>query len=424
MNTNGINVLDLETSTLKLVDDPAKRSGGVGTGEDVLVHEETPVQVLVLPSLSETSVLEEEDTIVVKHVVNLGEERREVADTDVLRHLETGNLVVTALGNGDIAVVHAQNVALLLGNANLAHSGVAPSGLVASKSDTGSAGTVVLTGKSSKSSPTTADVEEALALLEVDLLANDGHLVVLELLESLLLGNVGDDTRGVNHTRAQEPTVEVITAVVVVTDLLLICNSLAIDSRSPFNSVVFTLRTSVHNDLGNHAKEEKLDETNGEAEAGPVVSVLHNLETVTLEVDVAVEVLLVESFHGNLLMTLVLVSVGLLLEVEVLLDGTARESNLVVLSGRDGRDDQPPGAEKGEISKEGKEDGSLETTTDLPAEVPGDKDEDGDQAIVVEGIGTRAIGREGSIVNSRELEESVLENSYRSRRCRMPIESS
>lgn len=231
MDANGINVLDLETSTLKLVDDPAKRSGGVGTGEDVLVHEETPVQVLVLPSLSETSVLEEEDTIVVKHVVNLGEERREVADTDVLGHLETGNFVVTTLGNGDIAVVHAQNVALLLGNANLAHSGVAPSGLVASKSDTGSAGTIVLTGESSKSSPTTADVEEALALLEVDLLANDGHLVVLELLESLLLGNVGDDTRGVDHTRAQEPAVEVITAVVVIADLLLVCNSLAIDSR-------------------------------------------------------------------------------------------------------------------------------------------------------------------------------------------------
>lgn len=184
----------------------------------------------------------------------------------------------------------------------------------------------------------------------------------------------------------------------------------------------------MHNDLGNHAKEEKLDETNGEAEAGPVVSVLHNLETVALKVHVTVEVLLVESFHGNLLVTLVLVSVGLLLEVEVLLDGTTRESNLVVLSGRDGRDDQPPGAEKGEISKEGKEDGSLETTTDLPAEVPGDKDEDGDQAIVVEGIGTRTIGREGSIVNSRELEENVLEYRYRSqfpsKRCRRPIESS
>lgn len=160
----------------------------------------------------------------------------------------------------------------------------------------------------------------------------------------------------------------------------------------------------MHNDLGNHAKEEKLDEANGEAEAGPVVSVLHNLETVTLEVDIAVKVLLVEGLHGDLLVTLVLVFVGLLLEVEVLLDGTAREAGLFVLSGGDGRDDQPEETEDGEIDDEGKEDGRLETTTDLPADVPGDNDEGGDQGVVVEGISTRAIGREGSIVDGRELE--------------------
>jgi hypothetical protein len=165
----------------------------------------------------------------------------------------------------------------------------------------------------------------------------------------------------------------------------------------------------VHNDLGNHAKEEKLDEANGEAEAGPVVSVLHNLETVTLEVNIAIKVLLVEGLHGDLLVALVLVSVGLLLEVEVLLDGTAREADLFVLSGGDGRDDQPEETENGEIDDQGKEDGGLETTTDLPADVPWDNDEGGDQGIVVEGISTRAIGREGSVVNCRELEVKVLE---------------
>ena len=71
VNTNGIDVLDLETSTLELVDEPAQRRRGVSTWEDVLVHEKSPSQVLVLPRLPETSDLKEEDTIILKHVVDL-----------------------------------------------------------------------------------------------------------------------------------------------------------------------------------------------------------------------------------------------------------------------------------------------------------------------------------------------------------------
>lgn len=222
VNTDGVNVLDLKASALKLVDNPAQRSGSVGTREDVLVHEQTPGEILVLPSLAETSVLEEEDTIVVKHVVDLSKEAGEVADTNVLRHLERGNLLVATLGNGNITVVHAENPALLLGNANLAHGAVAPSGLVAAKSNTGDASTILLTGKAGKGTPATANVEHAVALFQTDLLADDGELVVLELLKSLLAVDVGNDTRGVDHARAKEPTVEVITTVIVVTDLLLV----------------------------------------------------------------------------------------------------------------------------------------------------------------------------------------------------------
>ena len=403
MNANGIDVLDLETSALELVDDPAKGSRSVSTRENVLVHEETPSEVLVLPGLSETSILEEEDTIVVEHVVNLLQEGREVTNTDVLGHLKTGDLLVATLRNGDIAVVHAQNLALLLGNANLAHGSIAPGGLVATKSDTGSTGTVVFAGETGEGSPTTTNVKKTLALLETNLLANDGHLVVLELLKGLLTGDVGDNTRSVDHTGTKEPTVEIITAVVVVTDLLLIYRLLAIGSRECLNKTKITLRTSVHNDLGNHAKEEELDETKSEAKVGPVMAVLHDLEAVTLEVNIAVEVLLVESLHGDLLVAAVLVSVGLLLEVEVFLNGAARKADLLILSGGDSGDDQPPGTENREVDKEGKEDGGLEAAANLPAQVPGDNDEGRDQRIVVEGIGTRAIRRERSIVNGRTL---------------------
>lgn len=419
MDTNGIDVLNLKSGTLQLVDDPSQRSGGIGTREDVLVHEETPDEVLVLPSLSQTSVLEEEDTVIVEHVVDLGQEGGEVANTDVLRHLETGNLLVAALGDGNVTVVHAQNLALLLGDANLAHGAVAPGGLVAAESDTGSAGAIVLAGEAGEGAPAAANIKQAVALLQTNLLADDGHLVVLELLEGLLPGDVGNDTRGVDHARAKEPAVEVITSVVVVTDLLLIYELVLAPCEMPKRGRMgyvsrLTLRASVHNDLGNHAKEEELDQADSEAEAGPVVAVLHGLEAVALKVDLAVEVHLVERLHGDAAVATVLDTVGLILELQVVLDGTAGQTDLLGLAGADGRDGQPPGGEQRKVDDDGEEDGGLEATAHLAAQEPGDKDEDADEDVVVEGVGTRAIGGEGRILDGRILRERkpLVSQSY------------
>lgn len=168
-------------------------------------------------------------------------------------------------------------------------------------------------------------------------------------------------------------------------------------------SSIITLRASVHDDLRKHAKEEELQEANSEAEVGPVMTILHNVKAVTLEVDISIKVLLVEGLHGDLVVATVLVSVGLLLEVEVVLDGAAGELNLLGLAGRYGRDDQPPNGEDRKIDEDGKEDGSLEATSDLPAEVPGNQNEDRDQDIVVEGIGARAVSGKGGISDGREL---------------------
>lgn len=155
----------------------------------------------------------------------------------------------------------------------------------------------------------------------------------------------------------------------------------------------------MHDNLRNHAKEEELDETNGEAEAGPVVAVLHNLEAVTLEVNITIEVHLVEGLHGDLVAATVLEAVGLLLELEVVLDTTVRKANLLILARADGGDDKPPSGEQGKIDDEGEEDGGLESTANLAAEEPRDSYQDGDEDIVVEGIGTRAIGRKRSVLD-------------------------
>lgn len=122
----------------------------------------------------------------------------------------------------------------------------------------------------------------------------------------------------------------------------------------------------MHNDLGDHASQEVLDQTKGEAEASPVMSVLESLQAVTVEVDVSVEVQLVESLHGDLVLALVLGLVLGLLEGQVVLDGAAGKLGLLGLPRRHGRDDEPEGAEEGGRGEDGQEDSQLQTTANLP----------------------------------------------------------
>jgi hypothetical protein len=81
---------------------------------------------------------------------------------------------------------------------------------------------IVFGGKSSQCSPSTADIQHAVPLLQVELLADHRELVVLQLLEGLLAGNVRNDTGSVDHARSEEPRVKVVPSVIVVSDLLLV----------------------------------------------------------------------------------------------------------------------------------------------------------------------------------------------------------
>ena len=75
MHPKDINVFHLETGTLELCYDPAKGARGIGTREDIFVHEQAPNKVFVLPGRTNTSDLENEDAVVVEKVVDLSEGR-------------------------------------------------------------------------------------------------------------------------------------------------------------------------------------------------------------------------------------------------------------------------------------------------------------------------------------------------------------
>jgi hypothetical protein len=159
----------------------------------------------------------------------------------------------------------------------------------------------------------------------------------------------------------------------------------------------------VHNKLGCEAEEDVLEEANGKLEAGPIVSVLKHLETVAIEVGIAVKVHGVEGFHGDLAPPAVLNLIGIVLEGQVVLDGAAWELDLLVLAGDEGRRDIPEGDQDGDGGEEGKEDCGLQAAPDFPGQVEGDDEEDGEEEGVGKPVTARAVGGEGSILDGRGL---------------------
>jgi hypothetical protein len=231
VETDGVDGLDFVTGTFDLFGDPVQGSGGISTRENVFGHEHlewkkiiiyvcnvsyrlslnrtnesnkerllllftyTPGQVLVLPGTSQTSDLQEEDTVILQQVLDLVQKLLELSDTDVFSHLQTSDLVV--LFSGNVSVVHAQDSDTFSDTVlfSLAHT---PLGLVATQSDTSNVSTL-LGGVDGQGTPTATDVEHLFTLLETDLVGDEVEFVLLELFQGFGVLFVGDDTRGVDH---------------------------------------------------------------------------------------------------------------------------------------------------------------------------------------------------------------------------------
>lgn len=317
--------LDFEASSFKTLHVVPQRSRSVRATEDVLVQIQTPDEILVLPCLSQTRKLHVHASIIVKHIIALAEESSKLANTDVLAHFQLSDLVVFRAG--DIAVIHADNAALFLGDAGLTESIVTPGSLVLSNSETGHLCTVVETGELGQSTPAAANVQHGLAFLEADLLANNSHLVILQFLQGFFTIGVGDDSGGVDHARAEEPGVVVVTPVVVGTDLLLI------------------LGLGVEKHIDEEGADDELEQVQGEGEAGPVVAVFQDLKHVTIEVNQAVQVHFRKGLHGDLVPSAPFRTVFVALEGDVVLNGTARELDFLVGARAEGRGIGPEGHE-------------------------------------------------------------------------------
>lgn len=163
------------------------------------------------------------------------------------------------------------------------------------------------------------------------------------------------------------------------------------------------MRAGVHDNLGNHAKEEVLDKADSEPEAGPIMAEFHDLEAVTVEIDITIKVHLVEGLHGDLVLSMVFGLVFRLLEGKVVLNTLARVLGLFIFARADGGDDQPVSSQQRGTGEDGEEDGRLEATANLPCQPVGGNDHDGGEAEEREAVIARGIGWQRSILDSGVL---------------------
>lgn len=159
--------------------------------------------------------------------------------------------------------------------------------------------------------------------------------------------------------------------------------------------------------LRDEAKQEVLEETHGELEVGPVVTVLESLQSIALEVNFAVEVLLVEDLHRNLALATVGGTVMLAVEVQVVLNGAAAVLGLFGLSGGDRGRDGPEGHQNGDSGEDSEEDSGVEATANLAGQVPRHHDDQEDHQAIGKAVATRRVGGNGGIFDGRVLERIV-----------------
>lgn len=185
--------LHFESTTLKLVDVPEERARGIGTREDVFSHKVAPDQVFVLPWTTESSNLEEEQAVRLEERLHLGHEGLVVADADVLAHLKASDLVKLVEGvDGDFTVVLEENLDLVLETEFLDSTG----GIVILIFGDGHSNAVdimVFSAIDEPRSPAAAEVENAVLGLDVNELAADTALSVLNSLKGFR-AVIGDTT--------------------------------------------------------------------------------------------------------------------------------------------------------------------------------------------------------------------------------------
>jgi len=105
--------------------------------------------------------------------------------------------------------------------------------------------------------------------------------------------------------------------------------------------VLRALRSSVHDNFRCEGKENMFEQADCESEACPVMSVFKNLQSISIEFYLAIEIHGIEGLHRNLILSAVLDFICLIFECEVVFDWAPRIFGLFVLARGQSREYSP-----------------------------------------------------------------------------------
>lgn len=125
----------------------------------------------------------------------------------------------------------------------------------------------------------------------------------------------------------------------------------------------------MHNDFRGELEENELEQADGESEAGPVGTVLEDLEAVAIKLDIALKVHVVESLNWDLGPSTVLELIGVILEGEVVLDWATRKFHFLILARAESRVEVPEGNQERDRGEEAEKNRRLQTAADFPGRV-------------------------------------------------------
>lgn len=122
----------------------------------------------------------------------------------------------------------------------------------------------------------------------------------------------------------------------------------------------------MHDNLRDHARQKEPVQAQGEPEASPVVPIFQHFQSVPIEVDFSIKILLVEGLKRNPSPPVILEAIRFLMEGKVVFDWAAGIRRLLVLPRRHAGGDTPEGRKDWDGSEDGKEKPGLEASTNLP----------------------------------------------------------
>ena len=99
----------------------------------------------------------------------------------------------------------------------------------------------------------------------------------------------------------------------------------------------------MHEHLGYHASQKETVQAQRHPEVRPVMSIFHNLQRITLEIDIGVEIHFMERLHGDLALSMILRPITIFVEVQIMLNPTPGQSSFLILARRDSRGNGPEG---------------------------------------------------------------------------------